>query len=137
MTAIRTGPSAANAIRDHIERENDLLGNRTTWVVTSQAFLFSAYAVSVTGGGTEQTNPHAASVELLIALLPWTAVLSLFLFCVTLVGGLAAMAKLGHSLRAPDEVLRGSVLSRMAGLAAPVLTPGVFLLTWLAVILFR
>ena len=137
MNAKGTEPSAADAAGDHIERENDLLGSRTTWVVTSQAFLFSAYAVSVTGAGVEQTNPHAASVELLIKLLPWTAMLSLALFYVTLVGGLVAMAKLRRSLSAPDAVLRGNWLSRMAGLVAPVLTPGVFLLTWLAVIRFR
>ncbi|HXN32913.1 MAG TPA: hypothetical protein VN894_13680 [Polyangiaceae bacterium] len=137
MTAFQTGSSSTEAIREHLERENDLLGSRTTWVVTSQAFLFSAYAICVTGGGTEQFNRHAASIEVLIALLPWTAVLSLLLFYVTLVGGLAAMAKLRRSLRTPDGVLRGNGASRMAGLVAPVLTPAVFLLTWLAVLRFQ
>ncbi len=137
MSEPRTERSSTDAIREHLERETDLLGSRTTWVVTSQAFLFSAYAVCVTGGGTEQPNVHAATLEVLIALLPWTAILSLLLFYVTLVGGLAAMAKVRRSLPTPDGVLRGNALSRMAGLVAPVLTPAVFLFTWLAALRSR
>ena len=132
-----TGFSSAEAIRDHLDRENDLLASRTTWVVTSQAFLFSAYAICIVGSGEERSNPHAYSLELLVNILPWTAVISLVLFYVTLVGGLVAMAKLRRSLRAPDVVLRGNGASRMAGLVAPVLTPAVFLVTWAIMLRFH
>ena len=53
-------PSFQLLLRTHIDRETDLLGQRTAWVMASQAFLFSAYAVAV-NGHSDATSPRGGT----------------------------------------------------------------------------
>jgi hypothetical protein len=135
------GHERTRTICERIDRENDLIAQRTTWMMASQTFLLSAYGVCVVGTNNEELNPHAGSLELLIAILPWAAVASLLLLYVTVASGIFAMARLRRSLRLDDEwyrlLVHGDLLPRVAGLAAPLLLPAVFLVTWGFIIRFR
>ncbi len=125
-------------IRARIDHEDGLLAQRTTWVMTSQAFLFTAYALCATrplGGATPSLE-----VERLRVLLPWAAIASLALLYVTIAGGLREMARLHRALAGAAATfgeLQARRSSRAAGLAAPVGIPGVFLAEWLALIAAR
>jgi hypothetical protein len=134
---------ATSRLLSRLDYENTLLVQRTTWIVASQAFLISAYVGCLIGTGSEQSNPHKATLELLVMLLPWTGVLSLLAFGVSIGGGLVAIVHLKQAVRerqggAWDRLMvEARALPQLAGLFAPVVVPGVFLLTWAAVLVLR
>ena len=127
-------------LRSRLDRENELLVHRTAWVVGSQAFLFSAYAMAVNG------HPGAApaayqQARLLASAIPWVAVVALVLLNISIAGNLAALI---HLRRQVDEdcdprmrVLLIGRRARMAGMVAPVLIPVAFLITWLVLLIQR
>jgi hypothetical protein len=131
----------AHDVRERLDYENDLLAQRTTWILASQAFLLSAYAICVVGTNTERLNPHAATLELLVALLPWTAIVSLVSLYVTVAAGLITMGKLRRAHKPSDPweelLIAGPLILRMSGLVAPATVPAIFLITWSAVLWVR
>jgi hypothetical protein len=124
-------------VRARLDHENELLSQRTTWVVATQAFLFSAYALCLVGAGRQVEGPHAAAIEVLLKLLPWAAIISLALLYVTLAGGLIAMARLRRAMKLDRLGLEGGFVSRAAGLTAPMLIPAVFVVLWATVLVRR
>jgi hypothetical protein len=129
---------APRILLERLDYENVLLAQRTTWIVASQAFLLSAYAGCIIGANGEQGNPHVTTLELLVRILPWTALISLFGLYVTVTAGLVAIAKLRRAFARIDATGRliaaESALARRMGLVAPLLVPPVFLVTWAAVL---
>jgi hypothetical protein len=127
-------------LKDRLDRETDLIIQRTAWVVGSQAFLFSAYAVALGAPAHAATPAIEVQSRLLVQLIPWVSLVSLFLLLVTIGAGVVAWFHLrGH--RARSDALgpfsdTGPIL-RIAGLAAPLLIPVAFLATWLELILHR
>ena len=124
-------------LRNRIDRETDLIVQRTAWVVGSQAFLFSAYAVSLNGPVHAASPAIAAKSRLLIVLIPWVSLVSLALLLVTIGAGVAAWLRLRlHAERTDPRAhsLEGGTGVRFAGLAAPLLVPVAFLVTWLALL---
>ena len=131
-------PSFQLLLRTHIDRETDLLGQRTAWVMASQAFLFSAYAVAV-NGHTDASSPRGGTrSQLLVTVIPWLSLLSLLLLVVTIVGGLFALVRLRTLLLSTAEAriraLDAGPIARIAGLAAPLLIPMTFLVAWLVLL---
>ena len=125
-------------LRARIDRETDLIFQRTAWVVGSQAFLFSAYAVSLTGPARAATPVIAAKAHLLIVLIPWVSLVSLFLLLVTIGAGVAAWRRLrlyAHRANPEAHSLEGGPAVRLAGLAAPLFVPVAFLMTWVALLM--
>lgn len=131
-------PDRVWLVRARLDYENSLLNQRTTWVVASQAFLLTAFGICVVGTRSSNLGSHSSPLETLVALLPWAAIFSLILLYVTIAGGLLAMARLRRAHEPEDPfdrlILQGSRVSGLAGLAAPVLIPAVFILLWTAVI---
>lgn len=124
-------------LRARLDRETDLLIHRTAWVVGSQAFLFSAYAVSLSGPGRAATKAIVIKANLLIVVIPWVAVTSLLLLLVTIGAGVAALARLRTHARVGDaraRILDEGLLVRVASLVAPLLVPAAFLVTWILLI---
>jgi hypothetical protein len=128
------------ALKDRLDRETDLIIQRTAWVVGSQAFLFSAYAVSLGAPAHAATPDIEAQSRLLVRLIPWVSLVSLFLLLVTIGAGVAAWFHMrGHRVRigALGPFSDTGPILRIAGLAAPLLVPVAFLATWLALLLRR
>jgi hypothetical protein len=147
LTSIRTETGAAGdgdphhwLLKERLDRETDLIIQRTAWVVGSQAFLFSAYAVSLTGPAHAANHQIEAKARLLVLLIPWVSVVSLFLLLVTIGAGVATWARLRfREIRSNPawRSLEGGPGVRIAGLAAPLLIPVAFLATWVALLVRR
>src|SRR5262249_45025024 len=121
---VRTDPAFQLLLRTQLDRETDLLGQRTAWVIASQAFLFSAYAVAV-NAHIDQAAPNGGTgALLLVRLLPWISLLSLALLTVTIVAGIFALVRFrSFFLATADPRVRGldaGPLARAAGLVAPL-----------------
>jgi hypothetical protein len=124
-------------VRDRLDRETDLIIQRTAWVVGSQAFLFSAYAVSLNGPRHGATTHVEAKARLLCALIPWVSIVSLVLLLVSIGAGVGTWYRLsGHARSADREAhdFEDGPFARVAGLAAPLLIPLAFLSTWVALL---
>ena len=135
---VLSDPSFQLLLRTHIDRETDLLGQRTAWVMASQAFLFSAFAVAVIGHGDATSPKGGTRSALLVSVIPWLSLLSLLLLVVTIVGGLFALVRLRSLLLSTAEAriraLDAGPIARVAGLAAPLLVPLTFLVAWLVLL---
>jgi hypothetical protein len=131
-------PSFQLLLRTQIDRETDLLGQRTAWVMASQAFLFSAYAVAVNAHADPTAPKGGTRPQLLVAVLPWISLLSLLLLVVTILGGLFALVRhrslLLSTAEARMHALEAGPFARVAGLAAPLLVPVIFLVAWLVLL---
>jgi hypothetical protein len=131
-------PSFQLRLRTQSDRETDLLGQRTAWVMASQAFLFSAYAVAVNAHADPTAPKGGTRPQLLVAVLPWISLLSLLLLVVTILGGLFALARhrslLLSTAEARMHALEAGPLARLAGLTAPLLVPVIFLVAWVVLL---
>lgn len=130
-------PPFADLLRVRLDREHELLMHRTNWVVGTQAFLFSVYAIALNDRAFARMTGTATRSGRLIAVLPWTAISSLVLFYVAILAAVGAMVHLRRHVPPSDPrsaILDGAAFFRAAGLAAPLLIPGVFLVSWLVLL---
>jgi hypothetical protein len=137
----RRDPSFLLLLRAQLDRETDLLGQRTAWVMASQAFLFSAYAVAVNGHLDGASPAASAHSRLLLSVIPWISLLSLGLLLVTITGGLYALVRFRrYLLSIGDDRMRAldpGQFARAAGLAAPLFVPLTFLIAWIVLLAHR
>lgn len=125
-------------LRRRIEHEHHLINQRLSWLVSSQAFLLTAYAVALNAPGTFSRPGYAALNHLLVRLLPGTALACVVILSLTLAGAVWSL----DILRRAADAVRGTeappILNvapiRWLGLAAPVLIPLLFLTLWLLVL---
>jgi hypothetical protein len=125
-------------VRGRLDRETDLIIQRTAWVVGSQAFLFTAYAVSLNGPAHASSNQVASQSRLLMHLIPWVSLISLALLLVTIGAGVMAWIRLRLHARHSDPdapAIEGESIVPLAGLAAPLFIPVAFLVTWVLLLL--
>jgi hypothetical protein len=121
-------------IRARLEHEDGLVVNRLSWLMASQSFLFTAYAMVMNGPQAAAARPPA-----LLLVIPIVGIASVGLIYAGLLAAVGAMAWLRAALRVrvPEESRLGvpaihtPASLRIAGLAAPVVLPVVFLLAWL------
>ncbi len=122
------------AIRGRIEHEHNLINQRLSWLVSSQAFLLTAFAISL-NAPVAFTRPGYAALNLqLVRLLPLTAIACVVVLALTLAGAVWSLA----ILRRAADAARGAedlpVLNvapiRWLGLAAPLLIPAIFFALW-------
>jgi hypothetical protein len=131
-----------NVVRARIEHEDNLVVQRLSWLVASQSFLFTAYAI-VTNGLASQPPPpgcirFAAQLQLLYQLIPVVGTLTCVLIYVSILAAVASMRQLRnsyHSRFADDEKGLPSIMTRPPirsfGHSAAVLLPLVFITIWL------
>jgi hypothetical protein len=130
-------------IRSRIEHEDNLMSQRLSWMVASQAFLFTAYAITTSGLSNQISAGDSlfhSQARVLFRLIPVVAICNALLIYIGILAALKAIRELRRAYRArrgPNESppIQTSVLTRRLGLAAPVLLPLVFILVWLALMI--
>jgi hypothetical protein len=125
-------------IQARLSHEDDLVNQRVSWLVSSQSFLLTAYAITLNGLAADASKPLAIVQRKLLNLLPIVGAVSVLLVCVALVGGLCAISEL-RSFAArnyPKDrlFLISKPTTQFLGVSAPVLIPLVFLVIWSAVL---
>jgi hypothetical protein len=125
-------------IQARLSHEDDLVNQRVSWLVNSQSFLLTAYAITLNGLAADASKPLAVVQRKLLDMLPVVGVACVLLVCVALVGGLCALAELRRfaATNYPKDrlFLISKPTTQFLGVSAPVLIPIVFLVIWLAVL---
>jgi hypothetical protein len=126
-------------IRKRIEHEDNLLNQRVSWIVSSQAFLLTGYAILLNAPLELRNKEFVHAHALLMKLIPLTSICVTVLLWFGILAGILAM----RDLRACAEIhpgyesshIQGRRLTRVIGLATPALVPVVFLGTWFLLML--
>ncbi|MBV9106294.1 MAG: hypothetical protein JO313_09760 [Verrucomicrobia bacterium] len=125
-------------IQARLSHEDDLVNQRVSWLVSSQSFLLTAYAITLNGLAADASKPLAIVQRKLLELLPIVGVACVLLVCVALVGGLCAISELRRFAATKYEKDRLFLISKpttqFLGVSAPVLIPLAFLVIWTAVL---
>ena len=124
-------------IRKRIEHEDNLLNQRLSWIVSSQAFLLTGYAVLLNAPLELRNKEFVHAHELLMKLIPLTSICVTVLLWFGILAGILAMRDLRACAETHPESshIQGRPLTRVIGLATPALVPVVFLITWLLLML--
>jgi hypothetical protein len=121
-------------IQTRLNHEDDLINQRVSWLVSSQSFLLTAYAITVNGLAGDDTKPLVHLQRKLLSLLPVVGVTCVLLVVVALIGGLMALSELRSfaATRLPKQelFLISKPKAQFLGVSAPVLIPVAFLLIW-------
>jgi len=130
------------AVRSQIEHEDNLVSQRLSWFLASQAFLFTAYAISLNGPTPLHFQNLEAQAKLLMVLLPVLALSSAFLIWVSVLAGLWAMRTLrivfersAGKLPAQLPSVQTTGRALLAGQLGPVFIPPMFIAVWLILLL--
>jgi hypothetical protein len=125
-------------IQARLSHEDDLVNQRVSWLVNSQSFLLTAYAITLNGLAVDASKPMAIVQRKLLNLLPVVGVVCVLLVCVALIGGLSAIGELRRfaATQYPKDrlFLISKPTTQFLGVSAPVLIPLVFLVIWSAVL---
>src|SRR6476620_9577514 len=81
-------------LRDQIQHEDNLTTQRLSWLMASQAFLFSAYAIVMNGPETVMRPFVREQREWLITAIPALAFSTAALIYVSILAGVAALSNL-------------------------------------------
>jgi hypothetical protein len=139
-----SGLDIYRVFRDRIEHEDNLIIQRLSWLVASQSFLFTAYAI--TTNGLSSLDPKIASrfVEqsgLLFRLIPTVAIGVALLIYISILAALKAIRQMRHLYQSKSPTpelppIQTSATTRLLGLFAPLVLPLLFVSVWL-VLLFN
>ena len=125
--------------RNRIEHEDNLVLQRLSWLMASQSFLFTAYAIVTNGMTTSPAtggNIFVNHLLTLVRIIPVVALLNSLLILVSILAALKAIRELRHKYEKHPETLEAiplqtSKTARTLGLSAPVLLPLLFVAVWL------
>ena len=126
------------ALRRRIEHEDNLVNQRLSWLVASQAFMLTAFAILLNAPLNSLTSAYYAVNHLLVSLLPYAAIACVVIIWITLVGAIWSMKLLrdkAASITLPNDIaVQSPAAIRGLGLVAPIGIPAVFLVLWMVVI---
>ena len=130
-------------IRHRLEHEDGLIVQRLSWLVASQSFLFSAYAITLNGMVVTGVR-YPEQQERFLRLVPAVGLLTCVLIYVTILAAVRSMAGLRAEFlkQHPDGVaglppLQSARKIRDLGFAAPLVLPLVFVAAWLYLLATR
>jgi hypothetical protein len=134
--------------RGQVEHEDNLLGNRTNVFVTSQSFLFSAYAIIAKDAPSGVFHDPVDPRHLLLILIPTMAIATSALFIPAIISGVLCLQKLRrqyreHTAHPADACCHGlppiqsTRTTRIGGTLASALLPPLFLAVWAYLLLAR
>ena len=131
-----------DAVRHQIEHEDVLIVNRLSWLIASQSFLFTAYAIILNGPAQMRSAHFAAHGELLIKTIPLLAISACALIYLGICGGVRVMANLRRELTRHHTAIgklrppiQGTPLTLFLGHCAPLGLPPIFALAWTILLL--
>lgn len=132
-----------DTLRHQLEHEDGLMVNRLSWLVASQSFLFTAYAITLNGSPPAQSVMALRQAELLriVPVLGLTTCGLIYLGL--LAGGRVTMALRRvlagnqHDAAGLRPPLQGTRMTHALGLSAPLLLPPLFLIAWTVLLLGR
>jgi hypothetical protein len=127
-----------HVFRSRIEHEDNLIMQRLSWLMASQSFLFTAYAIvtnGMTSAPTISGNVFVNHLLTLARIIPIVALLNSLLILVSILAALKAIRELRDDYRRGPGILeviplQTSRFARTLGLSAPVLLPLLFLAVW-------
>lgn len=132
--------------RSQLEHEDGQIAQRIAWLVNSQAFMFTAYAVTIIGLRNPPSSAGGigifpAEAMLLFRLLPLVAIVTALLIYTSILAAFKAIRELRRAYQAeataPEGLLfQPCISTRLLGLAAPTLLPLLFVVVW-SVLLIR
>jgi len=128
--------------RSRIEHEDNLIVQRLSWLVASQSFLFTAYAIT-TNGLTSPEPKYTGFLEqgeLLFRLIPTVAISVALLIYISILAALRAIhqiRRLYQQRNLPPDLppLQTAATTRLLGLSAPLLVPILFVSVWLILLI--
>jgi hypothetical protein len=116
-------------LRDQLQQQDGLTAQRLSWLMASQAFLFTAYAITVNGPERAKNALIGSRQDPLLGIIPAVGLLSTALIYVGLIAGIVAMfsiQRLARGLFDGGEAshfppLQRARLTRCMGLAASLI----------------
>lgn len=125
-------------LRDEIRHEDGLINQRLSWLVSSQSFLITAFAITLNGPTQMRLTKYEAISQNLIAILPVTGIVICLVCSLAIFGALLQMRHIrllagnGHPENLPS--VQGTNWSRSLALAGPILVPLIFLFIWVCLL---
>ncbi len=138
-------PEFGDAVRRQIEHEDVLIVNRLSWLIASQSFLFTAYAITLNGPAQTRVPSFAAKQDLVMHLVSTLALVSCTTIYLGVIGGIRVMANLRadavrhHAAKACEyrPPIQGTKLTLVLGHAAPLILPPAFAIAWITLLLAK
>jgi hypothetical protein len=126
-------------LRSEIEHEDQLINHRLSWLVSSQAFLLTAYAISLNAPVTFSRPAYARMNTILFDIVPYAGLIMTILIYPTILAAILMLLRLrAQSHKGLPKGLppvHGSLLTVCMGLCGPVLIPWVFFLVWTVLVM--
>jgi hypothetical protein len=127
-----------DTVRRQIEHEDSLVVNRLSWLMGSQAFLFTAYAIVVNGPVIPRSAVFTTKQDHLLSIIPLLGVGCCALIYAGVLAASVAMRRLRADLavrinESPTQnpPIQGTPMTRALGMAAPWFIPPMFCLAWI------
>ena len=127
-----------NILRDRLQHEDNLITQRLSWLMGSQAFLFTAYAIVLNSPERPKNALIGSLQDFLLRSVPVVSLLCGVLIYVSIIAGVLAMLNIHRSARnfCSDVAvgfppIRGRELTLYMGFASPLLLPPIFIIVWL------
>jgi hypothetical protein len=128
-------------LREEIRHQDNLINARLSWLVSSQSFLLSGFAVSLNGSAQSLLPIYAKLNVILVNSLPVAGLVTDVASYLTIWAAISRMGKIrriaGNSHPSNFPTVQADVVTRRLGLCGPALIPVVFLAVWLAIIVER
>jgi hypothetical protein len=126
-------------VRARLDHEDGLIVQRSSWLLASQSFLFTAYAIVLNGQAAGGKSWAVERMESLRWVLPGVGLVTAVLILSGVLSALVAMRMLATDFasKVPDPAaaglppLQASPGVRNGGLAAPVALPVLFVVAWI------
>jgi hypothetical protein len=125
-------------IQSRLAHEDDLINQRISWLMSSQSFLLTAYAITLNGLAGDIGRPEATVQRKLLELLPTTGIACVILVGIAVIGGMFALSELRRIAVEKFPSDRVDIICspriQFLGISAPILIPLVFLFIWIAIL---
>ena len=127
-------------IHRQLEHEDDLMVNRLSWLVASQSFLFTAYAIVLNGTLTVRNVVFSRRQDILMHIVPELGLATCGLIYLGVLAGIYVTVALRHDVKKHStaatglRLLQGTQATHALGLAAPLFLPPLFFVAWVVLL---